>query len=127
MPVDPARVLVWQLGGALLAVDVHEVIEIAALDRDGTAHSRQGELEVLSVPGARPSGTARRAVVVRTGPRVAAIPADVVEGVADPVDTRQGTPGWLATLGVDHIRGLLHLEERRVGTLLALDVLLPDP
>lgn len=127
MPPDELRVLVWHHGGALLAARIEDVVEVTDLQQDGTARSRQGTLELVTVPGADEDRPPRRAVVVRSGTRLAALPAAEVEGVLEAtMDRLDAPPRWLAALDQRHVRGLLRLDDQRIGVLLALDALVPE-
>jgi hypothetical protein len=56
-----------------------------------------------------------------------ALAADDVEGVREyTVRESTSTPPWLRRLPIDHVAGLVRLDEGRVAALLAVDTLLPS-
>lgn len=126
-PDEADEVVVWRLAGALLAVPLAAVVEIAAVTADGRAVTRAGRLELRTPPGlslAADAADCTRAVVVRTGGGAMALAAEVVEGVK-PYTKRERapTPPWIRTLPTEHLAGLIRLDDRRVAALLAVDTL----
>ena len=123
MPVDePVRVLVWRYGGALLAVPLDAVLEVAAVTARA-ALSRHGELDLVGVRGLGPEvESPRRAIVLRTGGRMVAIPADAVEGVVEAERGRVGpAPRWLAGVDARHVKALVRLDPDRTAALLDVE------
>jgi hypothetical protein len=110
-------VVVWEAGGALLAVPLEDTIEVTDVDRDGRALSREGRLELSTPPGLvvdRPV----RAIVVRHPDGPLALAAGSVEGVCEATGTT-ATPPWLEGLAVRHMDGLVVLDDGRIAALLA--------
>ncbi len=124
---ERARALVWRSGDALLAVPLAAVLEIAAPDADGRVRSRVGSLPVSTVPGLPPAANPPRAVVIRAGGATVALAADDVEGVREYTARESArTPPWLRLLNIDHLAGLVRLDEGRVAALLAVETLHPS-
>lgn len=120
---DGRRVLVWSIGGALLAVPLDAVVEIAPI-ADDEARTRGGRLPLRTIASLETTGVARRAVVLRSGATLMAVAADEVEGVhAASLDDQAPTPAWLTTLPTDHLAGLIQLTDVRVAALLAVESL----
>jgi chemotaxis signal transduction protein len=119
---DADPVIVWLTGNAVLAAPVDDVIEVAELDEHGMAHTRDGSLEPVALPGLNPEA-ARRAVVVRAAEGPAAIPADRVEGVVGQEGPVRSPPEWLAGVTSRHVRGLIRLDDGRIAAVLATEAL----
>lgn len=120
---DGRRVLVWSIGGALLAAPLDGVVEIAPIE-DDEARTRTGRLPLRTIAGLEATGVTRRAVVLRSGTTLMAVVADEVDGVhAASLDDQAPTPAWLTTLPTDHLAGLIHLTDARVAALLAIESL----
>lgn len=114
------QLVVWSAGGALLAVPLEDTVEIAAIDSDGRSTGRAGPLEPVLPPGL----TAERpphAVVVRRPGGPLALSADEVEGVTGGSETTAPTPEWLGALPLDHLDGLVLLDDGRIAALLAVE------
>lgn len=127
-PAAPARVVVWRLGDALLAVDVDRVVEIAPVDPDGRARSRLGALTLAVPPGLAAPARPQRAVVLRTSRGPVGAPADAVEGVHECAPGTVGAPpAWLAGLSEAGVRALVRLDDRRIAALLEPDALVAAP
>lgn len=117
------RVLVWRVGGALLAAPIDAVVEVAAA-HGGSTECRAGRLDVRLVPGLRTDGDAPRAVILRAATGLIAIAADEVEGVrTSTVREESPKPGWLRTLPTEHFDRLLQLPDARVAALIAVESL----
>lgn len=114
------RLVVWTAGGALLAVPLEDTVEIAALDDDGRTTGRAGPLEPVLPPGLTADRPAR-AVVVRHPAGPLALAAEAVEGVSEGAETTAPTPSWLGGLRLDHLDGLVLLEDGRIAALLAVE------
>lgn len=120
---EERRVLVWTIGGALVAAPIEVVVEVAPVE-GGRTSSRAGSLEVQPVPGLHAEGEARRAVVLRASGGLLAIAADDVDGVRSSMLADQSpTPDWLSALPTEHVAALLQLPDARVAVLLAVDSL----
>lgn len=124
---EAARVVVWRVGDALLAVPLAAAVEIAAVASDGKAVSRAGRLEIRTPPGIPHVSRCPRAVVVRAGPtggELVALAAEAVEGVKAYAEKDAAvTPEWLRGLSMAHVAGLIRVDDRRVAALLAVDAL----
>lgn len=122
-PGEERRVLVWRVGGALLAAPIEVVVEVAPV-QDGRTDSRAGRMEVRDVPGLRTEREARRAVILRAESGLLAVAADEVDGVRSSTPREESpTPGWLRALPTEHVAGLLQLPDARVAALLAVESL----
>lgn len=120
---EERRVLVWRVGGALLAAPIETVVEVAPV-REGTTRSRVGRVEIRDVPGLRPEGDAEHAIILRADTGLLAIAADEVAGVQTSTPgTQSPTPAWLRALPTEHFAGLLQLPDARVAALLVVDSL----
>jgi chemotaxis signal transduction protein len=129
-------VLVWRLGGNLLAVDLEFVEEILPVDDTGGVHGRAGALEVLEASVLDATGEPSLAVVVRdtggqagpdeAGPRRLALPAEQVDGVIH-AHQAAGLPGpeWMADICAPRITSLVLLDNGRIAALLNLAELFP--
>lgn len=120
---DARRVLVWSVGGALLAVPIDAVVEVAPFEGDRT-RSRAGRVDLRVVPGLANEGEARHAVILRAATGLLAIAADQVDGVQTSTPRDQSpTPDWLGALPTEHLGGLLQLPDARIAALLVVDSL----
>lgn len=116
--------LVWERGQALLALPIEDVVEVAAVPGSGTIRSRGGAVEI-ALPRGLEGGPARRAVVVRRGGELSALPADAVDGVTVASHARLSEPpAWIRPLAAPRVRAILRLEDDRLAALLDLDALL---
>ena len=126
-PAERPPVLVWRRGEALLAAEVDAVLEIGPVLDGVRVATREGDARILNLPGLSRE-PARRAVVVRCGDALAALPADGIEGVRSiAVDRFAATPSWLESLAPDHVRAIVTLDDDRLAALLALNALRPFP
>lgn len=125
-PADEhAPVLVWRLGEALLCAQVDAILEVAAVRGSGVVATQEGEAPLVRLPGL-PAGEPRRAVVVRTGDGLLALPADAIEGIrAIAPDRFAPPPHWLDAVAGEHVRALVTLDDDRLAVLLAVDALGP--
>lgn len=122
---EAQQVVVWRFAGALLALPVTDVQEVADTDEQGRAATRSGGMELTQPPGLRSQDRPPHAVVVAAGSRLLALPADAVEGVldVDPAEV-EAPPEWIARLEPTHVRALVRLGSR-VAALLRPEALAP--
>jgi chemotaxis signal transduction protein len=119
-PDSQAPLLVWRRGEALLAAEVDAIVEVAMVPADGDVRSREGSAPLVDLPGLR-GDRPDRAVVVRTGSGLAALPADSLEGIRGIArDRLSAPPGWLGALVAAHLRAIVVLDDDRLAALLAL-------
>lgn len=117
------RVLVWRVGGALLAAPIDAVVEVAPAE-GGSTDCRAGRLDLRGMPGLQTDGDAPHAVILRADSGLFAIAADEVEGVRTSTAREESpTPDWLHTLPTEHLAGLLQLPDARVAALLDVESL----
>ena len=125
-PAEAPRVVVWRIGGATLALPLDDVVEVVGVDAGGVAIGRDGPVELVHLDGV-PARDAPRAVVLRTGAGLRALPADAVRGVADAAETRMtAPPDWLSRVRPAHLSALLRLPDDSIATLLSAQALVVE-
>jgi hypothetical protein len=130
VPLADGPIVVWHFRGALLALPLSAVDEIATLDEEGRARARDGALDVQPPPGLGMHDGARWGVVVRrkaAGAAGLALAADRVEGVVPGAREVAVGAQWLEGLDLRHLAKLLRLDDGRLVALLDLESLGAEP